>query len=192
MESKIYEILGVKQFKKLTFKLEKCIHRKDKGTNKNYHLKGKDISAIENFKKYLYYNGFIHAKNSIFLITSLTIFILTVGLNYYLIPFILLLIKDLYCVMLQRYNWIKLNEYKEKLEQREKRKIEKEAKKIIKKEIPNDLERIDIMLEELRKLKDYLTNNGTAEINSDGCKILDEMILSSAPKEEKIITRVLH
>lgn len=192
MESKIYEILGVKQFKKLTFKLEKYIHRKDKGTNKNYHLKGKDISAIENFKKYLYYNGFIHAKNSIFLITSLTIFILTVGFNYYLIPFILLLIKDLYCVMLQRYNWIKLNEYKEKLEQREKRKIEKEAKKIIKKEIPNDLERIDIMLEELRKLKDYLTNNGTAEINSDGCKILDEMILSSAPKEEKIITRVLH
>lgn len=192
MESKIYEFLGVKQFKKLTFKLENLIHRKDKGKNKNYHLNGNGIEAIDNFKKYLYYNGFIHVKNSIFLIIGLIVVILTSNFNYYLIPFILLLIKDLYCVMLQRYNWIKLNEYKEKLEQRENRKVIKEANKIKDKEFSNDLDKINIMLEELKKLKDYLTNNGTVSINSDGYKILDEMILSSDKKEENSITRVLH
>ena len=116
MESKIYEFLGVKYFKQLTFKLEKLIHKKDKGQNKNYHLKGNGLEAIENFRKYLYYNGFIHVKNSIALIIGLTVFVLTTRFNYYLIPFILLLIKDLYCVMLQRYNWIKLSEKEELLE----------------------------------------------------------------------------
>ena len=31
VETKIYELLGIKKFKKAVFKLEKIIHRKDKG-----------------------------------------------------------------------------------------------------------------------------------------------------------------
>lgn len=192
MESKIYEFLGVKYFKQLTFKLEKFIHRKDKGQNKNYHLMGNGIEAIENFRKYLYYNGFIHVKNSIALIIGLTVFVLTTGFNYYLIPFILLLIKDLYCVMLQRYNWIKLNEYKEKLEQRENRKVMKEANKIKEKDFSYNLEQINTMLDELRKLKDYLTNNGTVNIDNDGYKMLSEVILETSEQEKKPNMRVLH
>ena len=192
MESKIYEFLGVKYFKQLTFKLEKLIHRKDKGQNKNYHLMGNGIDAIENFRKYLYYNGFIHVKNSIALIIGLTVFVLTTGFNYYLIPFILLLIKDLYCVMLQRYNWIKLNEYKEKLEQRENRKVMKEANKIKEKDFSYNLEQINAMLDELRKLKDYLTNNGTVNIDNDGYKMLSEVILETSEQEKKPNMRVLH
>lgn len=192
MESKIYEFLGVKYFKQLTFKLEKLIHKKDKEQNKNYHLMGNGIEAIENFRKYLYYNGFIHVKNSIALIIGLTVFVLTTGFNYYLIPFILLLIKDLYCVMLQRYNWIKLNEYKEKLEQRENRKVMKEANKIKEKDFSYNLEQINTMLDELRKLKDYLTNNGTVNIDNDGYKMLSEVILETSEQEKKPNMRVLH
>ena len=192
MESKIYEFLGIKYFKQLTFKLEKLIHKKDKEQNKNYHLMGNGIEAIENFRKYLYYNGFIHVKNSIALIIGLTVFVLTTGFNYYLIPFILLLIKDLYCVMLQRYNWIKLNEYKEKLEQRENRKVMKEANKIKEKDFSYNLEQINTMLDELRKLKDYLTNNGTVNIDNDGYKMLSEVILETSEQEKKPNMRVLH
>lgn len=192
MESRIYELLGIKYFKQLTFKLEKIIHKKDKGQNKNYHLKGNGLEAIENFRKYLYYNGFIHVKNSVFLIIGLIILGLTVGVNYYLIPFILLLIKDLYCVMLQRYNWIKLNEYKEKLEQRENRKVLKEANKIKGKNFSYNLEQINTMLDELKKLKDYLTNNGTVNIDNDGYKMLSEVILEPNEKDKKFNMRVLH
>ena len=32
IEKKVYELLGVKQFRKAAFKLEKIVHRKDKGT----------------------------------------------------------------------------------------------------------------------------------------------------------------
>ena len=38
-EVKIYELLGIKLFKKAVFKLEKIIHRKDGKKNINYHIK---------------------------------------------------------------------------------------------------------------------------------------------------------
>lgn len=94
--------------------------------------------------------------------------------------------------MLQRYNWIKLNEYKEKLEQRENRKVLKEANKIKEKDFSYNLEQISTMLDELKKLKDYLTNNGTVNIDNDGYKMLSEVILETSEQEKKPNMRVLH
>lgn len=110
LELKIYEFLGVKQFKKAVFMLEKIIHKRDKGKNINYHIKNSnDRESVDSFKKYLYYNGFIHTKN---LITGIPIIVFAIlcGQNLlFLIPLILFLIKDVYCVMLQRYNWLKIS-----------------------------------------------------------------------------------
>ena len=63
VELSIYEKLGIKKFRKMVFLLEKIIHKKDKGKNRNYHLDGFGVSSIENFKKFIYYNGTIHVKN---------------------------------------------------------------------------------------------------------------------------------
>lgn len=50
-EEKIYELLGIKLFKKAVFKLEKIIHRKDKGKNINYHIKKADsVESVNSFK----------------------------------------------------------------------------------------------------------------------------------------------
>lgn len=38
IEIKVYELLGVKLFRKAAFRLEKIVHRKDKGKNTNYHI----------------------------------------------------------------------------------------------------------------------------------------------------------
>ena len=53
-EVKIYELLGIKLFKKAVFKLEKIIHRKDGKKNINYHIKNSnDMESVDNFKKFL-------------------------------------------------------------------------------------------------------------------------------------------
>lgn len=122
IETKIYELLGIKQFRKAVFKLEKIIHRKDKGKNTNYHIQNNSIESIEEFKKYLYYNGSIHAKNLIKGIPLLTLMCL---FNCRVLPITLLsawLVKDAYCVMLQRYNWIKLSEKEALLKERQEKK----------------------------------------------------------------------
>lgn len=110
IEKKVYELLGVKQFRKAAFKLEKIVHRKDKGKNTNYHIQKDEVNSLGEFKKYLYYNGTIHTSNLIKGIPLLTLMFL---LNFKTLSIIGLsawLLKDAYCVMLQRYNWIKLSE----------------------------------------------------------------------------------
>ena len=56
VETKVYELLGVKQFRKAAFKLEKIVHRKDKRKNTNYHIQKNEVDSLGEFKKYLYYN----------------------------------------------------------------------------------------------------------------------------------------
>ena len=86
---KIYQILGVKQFRVLTFKLEKLVHIKNKKQNHNYHINhgsGKvlincTIKELENFKKKLYYNGSTYVRNLIFLAISLLAILIVPTLN---------------------------------------------------------------------------------------------------------------
>ena len=66
IEVKIYKKIGIEKFKKLTLYLEKKIHKKDKGQNINYHPKKLTKGSIKKFRKFFYYNGFIHSRNLIF------------------------------------------------------------------------------------------------------------------------------
>ena len=141
IELKIYQFLGVKQFRALTFKLEKLVHIKDKKQNHNYHINpdsGKSlinctIDEMEDFKKKLYYNGSIHVKNLIFLtIASLIILIVPSFNKYLLILNLILAIKDAYCVMLQRYNCIRINSVIETKRKRMNRAVDRRSNEILK------------------------------------------------------------
>lgn len=186
---KIYEFLGVKQFKKAVFMLEKIIHKRDKGKNINYHIKNSnDRESVDSFKKYLYYNGFIHTKN---LITGIPIIVFAIlcGQNLlFLIPLILFLIKDVYCVMLQRYNWLKISEFEKKLEIRDEKKIDLSQKNFEKKEIKikmieKDVSS-DIMIEKLQLLRSYLL-----EKSNDMCTIDNNFV--DMVNESKTKKRIL-
>lgn len=190
-EYKIYEFLGVKYFKKLTFKLEKIIHRKDKGTNINYHVKNTfSKESVNSFKKYLYYNGFIHAKN--FIIGFLMILgYLILGMNPLLIFSTgVLIVKDAYCLMLQRYNYLKLNEFEKKLDLREEKKINREIENINKDELDKKILERKIDREELIKnlkiLKSYLLeeNNLDANLDIDSLLLIRDGII-----DEKILIK---
>lgn len=123
VETKLYELLGIKLFRKAVFRLEKIVHRKDHGKNTNYHIQNNSINSVEEFKKYLYYNGTIHTSN---LIKGIPLVVLMVLFNMNVISISLislLLLKDLYCVMLQRYNWIKLSEKERSIKEKQNVKI---------------------------------------------------------------------
>lgn len=123
IEKRVYELLGVNLFRKAAFKLEKIVHRKDKGKNTNYHIQKNEVDSLGEFKKYLYYNGTIHTSN---LIKGIPILALMFIFNFKILSIITLsawLLKDAYCVMLQRYNWIKLSEKEELLKTKKTKKV---------------------------------------------------------------------
>lgn len=188
LELKIYKALGVKQFRNLAFKLEKLIHIKDKKKNINYHINDcKDLVSIDKFKKYLYYNGFIHVKNLIFGSVGLALMII---LNASVVPVIALstlLLKDAYCVMLQRYNWIRITRHEEKLKARERKRIDKVKASIDKEKveevITNNKVNREELIREIQALRNYLKscNKGVEEVGSS-LDSIQEMLVKSMKK----------
>lgn len=125
-EKRFYECVGVRYFQKLTFLLEKVIHRSDKGKNTNYHFRKMDMSAIDAFEKYLFYNGSIHVRNLVFfMIYVIVAVIFKKRFGWYDSIVLILALKDLYCVMLQRYNYLRLKEMKNIARLRRERRIER-------------------------------------------------------------------
>ena len=186
IELKIYRFLGVKQFRALTFKLEKLVHIKDKKQNHNYHINpdsGKSlinctIDEMEDFKKKLYYNGSIHVKNLIFLtITSLIILIIPTFNKYVLILNLVLAIKDAYCVMLQRYNCIRINSVIEAKRKRMNKAVEKRSNEIL----------------ELRN-KQVISNSDSQDeyVNNDMLKYLEVMINKNDPKLLETVVKLVN
>lgn len=123
-EINLYEHLGVRQFQKLVFKLEKFIHFKDKQKNINYHVKSDNIDDLNSFKKFLYYNGAIHVRNAIG-VTALIILQPLFFSKWTLVYLVPSLIKNLYCVMLQRYNYLRINKVIEGREKQIDKRVEK-------------------------------------------------------------------
>ena len=118
-ELKLYELLGIRLFRKMVFKLEKMIHHKDKGRNTNYHLTSFEADSLDTFIKFLFYNGAIHARNILYFVVYIFLHLLFHWHFYWFdLIFLLLAIKDVYCIMLQRYNYIRINERKKRIEQK--------------------------------------------------------------------------
>lgn len=179
LELKIYRMLGVEQFRKLVFLLEKAIHFKDKGKNINYHIKNNIYGSAEDFKKYLYYNGAIHVRNAIFLFLLLIVkFMFFKTSVIFDIGLLLNLTKDLYCIMLQRYNYIRINKFIKLRERRNNSRIEtsvlKVERAIAKKAIDLSLtcEDKEKDLELINKMKHYLLNFNNICLEGDSIENL--------------------
>lgn len=196
IEMKIYELLGVKQFKKATFILEKIVHRKDKGKNINYHIKNSfNIESVKEFKKFLYYNGTIHVKNIIIKSVFLIVPLILIKNQIMVIVMLLSMIKDTYCVMLQRYNWLKLNDFEEKLIVRENKRIFKKTEEIDSKELERQLINKQVnkkeLIENLQIIRNYLIKEKserepmkTSEINSS-IGFIEEIVNNEVSKKQQ-------
>ena len=113
-ELKLYEKLGVKFFKKFVLKLHKAVFgRKDpdyEKTSSNYRIgKIEYADDLQNHKHELRFNAIVHIVGLMAGLTSLITTILSsAGLPAFILPVFLILLNS-YCIMLQRYNYIRID-----------------------------------------------------------------------------------
>lgn len=139
-ELKIYEFLGIKYFKKLMLKFHKLLYwpislllekeqRRELYNNArdNYKIgKVSELKDIKTFKRNLYFNGSIHL---ILTLLNALIFISPLSPVMFILNLASLLINA-YCVMLQRYNCIRINNMLSRCEPIEKKKQEELQRKL--------------------------------------------------------------
>lgn len=109
MELHVYEILGIKLFRRIILRFERIRHRKDCNQNENYHPKSISASSFVRFSGYLFYNATLHIVS---ILLSAVYFAITWSLQFnhlWLdVPMYILVAFNLYCIMLQRYIYLRL------------------------------------------------------------------------------------
>lgn len=127
LEMKIYEKLGVKKFKNFVLNLNAKATNNKKIKGNNYYLdQGHGLEDLKKFKFELLFNGYLHTYSSIACVVFMMGSMIPITLYPVAIASITL---NTYCVMLQRYNWIRINKAikkNEPLEERKKEKIKQE------------------------------------------------------------------
>lgn len=155
IEMKIYEFLGIKTFRKMAFKfrdilcypftlkMSKAERNKRLYKEQSNYIMGivNNLEDVLKFKKYLYFNAGVHTFSLLACLRGIIFRIFGGGIN--LSTFIMdltLIIINSYCIMLQRYNCIRINKLIKKMTPR----YERQKQEII-----------DLILEEDSKLKNH-------------------------------------
>lgn len=108
LELKIYRFLGVDRFRKGLLRLERLRHRRG-GRNENYHPAGSDIAAMERYSGFLLYNASLHVA-SLIMTALYGVFAVASGFHSLFLNLAMaaLTVLNLYCILLQRANELKL------------------------------------------------------------------------------------
>lgn len=192
-ELKFYEAIGVKKFKKIILKIFDSILLIGESKERiykyrtNYHIgKVGGLENIKRYKKWLWFNALIHISCFFSINFSVLELIKNSGSLFNIIWLLILDIINVYCVMLQRYNCIRINRLVKKHEkgyEERKSKIREEVisknnrheyvfKVIDKKGQDQDVDLVDftsgLNIQELRRLREYLVRNGSLENDRDG------------------------
>ncbi len=128
-ELAIYKALGVRLFQKFVFAIERYKHRKDGGYNSNYHIRRISGEGVSGHYAYLSFNAFLHITSIIFITLHVLILraadIPWIGAVY--TYSLILIIGNLYCIMLQRYNALRIRKSEGQYRERYQKKIIKNA-----------------------------------------------------------------
>lgn len=118
-EIRLYEALGIRIFQKLVFRLERFRHRADGDRNVNYHLLPYGETSPERFIRYLYLNAGIHISGLAATIVFSLIFAVMPGTlpTVWAVCFVGV-IGNIYCIMLQRYNYLRIMRILKRQEER--------------------------------------------------------------------------
>ena len=176
-EIRLYQMLGVRKFRDCVFALERRKHRKDSEQNSNYHIRFLSYTGILRHYSYLSYNALIH----IISILALLIHILAAHLIGYPLKglgffFLLPIVLNLYCIMLQRYNALRLKQYQRLYEKKYEIRIEKNAA-ALRKNIPSDYSETQIREDErwLKNMRIHIQNERDFLINEKDAPVLNRL-----------------
>lgn len=127
-ELAFYRSLGIRKFRDLTFRLERWKHRKDALRNSNYHLQQLSYRGAQRHYMYLSYNALIHLTG---LVMAIMLILLrrTTGYRWTVADWGLsaAILTNIYCILLQRYNALRIRKYRCILCSRIKKREEKNA-----------------------------------------------------------------
>ena len=117
MEKRIYEALGVKQWKKFLLWMATHYQRvvcsitgKDLSSTARggvYLLSQVSVSGAKDFRKMIWMHTVVHTAGIISGLVLAIIFIV-MHLHIWLLPVIVYVVFNIYCVMLQRYNYLRI------------------------------------------------------------------------------------
>ena len=114
MEMKFYEKLGIRKWKKFLLWFMSKIIRNPEKRKGGYYLADISLEAAKKYRKTLLINALIHIWCSIIfsliIINIIMVWIILKRISFFflMICSILGLIINLYCVMMQRYNWLRI------------------------------------------------------------------------------------
>lgn len=108
-EECFYERLGIKRFRRFVLWLENRLQRITGRKNRNYHLGAKALDGLETYSIYIKYNALVHGIVQLYLLAA-------AAMEFYrpALPkggkllLLLLFAGNGYCLMLQRYNSLRL------------------------------------------------------------------------------------
>lgn len=177
IELRIYEIVGIRYFQKMVFALEKFIHRNDGGRNQNYHFTSNSIAPVDQFTKFLFFNGSIHVRNIIFFMLYCIIKCCFWRFAFYDVFLLILCIKDIYCVLLQRYNYLRMIKLSNNIRKQRDMRVNRKANQLLtifKQKY--DISCVEKDLEFVRNLKLAIINKSEIVLNVEDEIILQRLI----------------
>ncbi len=116
---RVYTWLGVASFQKLVLALEKKRHQKDGGYNVNYHVENFSLRGLHAFMGYLVYHAVIHTVGILIALLCCGLPLLFPHTGWAAVVGALCCIGNVYCLLLQRYTYIKLKAHIRKRESRQ-------------------------------------------------------------------------
>lgn len=118
LEQKIYRLLGVNQYRKFIIAVKRKYDKwRGKEDTDNYFLQDYTVDGITHLKNELIKNAKIHMVG-VLVCLPITLFYDRLWVQ---IIALVILLHNLYCVMIQRYNLIRINSLLSKRQQRLKR-----------------------------------------------------------------------
>lgn len=115
-EIKFYEKIGIRKWKKFVLWLMAIIiPNRNPNIGTNYYLGGYNLKAVESYKIYIWFNALIHTFGLIYCFLCVCFGLIESDVtSFKMLLAIIIFIINLYCVILQRYNWLRIKKIQEK------------------------------------------------------------------------------
>lgn len=131
-ELRVYRALGVLPFRQALFSLERVLRGRDGRTNSNYHMRALSPGGAAAFEGYLLYHNLLHGSSLALLAAVL------LGKSVFARPWngvdILaagMCVINIWCLMLQRYNGLRLRELRALARQARARRLDRRAERVL-------------------------------------------------------------
>lgn len=121
-EMRVYERLGIKRFKRLVLSLEKRRHQKDGGRNVNYHIERFSLRGLYAFCGYLLYHAVVHTVGILVAALCCMLPLFFPHTAVFAVLGGVCILGNVYCLLLQRYTYLKLAMQIQKREKKQRQK----------------------------------------------------------------------